>query len=184
MAIGNGTSTAPAATGELKFDDHLEQIKLLFDYTKFHIGLYTTLAGVLIAAMGSNFARDWHVCRALIGGAVFFIALAGLFGGIVASSLPYLVPRKSLALGRVDSNTDNTIYDLEIGPLTADKPESKLSFLKAKLRTYTHLEHAAFWIAIVLVLLPFAPALREPANSRTNASSVEVNGYESVKVNR
>ena len=31
-------------------DHNFEELKLLLEYTKFHIGLYSTIAGILIAA--------------------------------------------------------------------------------------------------------------------------------------
>ena len=74
--------------------EHQEQIKLLFDYTKFHIGLYTTLAGALVAALGSSFAED--VISWALGLGILLIALAGLCGGVVASSLPDLMSRSAL----------------------------------------------------------------------------------------
>jgi hypothetical protein len=129
-------------------DEQLEQVKLLFDYTKFHIGLYTTLAGVLVATLGSTFAAAWHVSRPLIGLAVVFIALAGLAGGVIASSLPYLTRRVS----------GNDLFECAIGPLWSDRTKNgKKSFLAQPLRYWTYLEHLSFWVAIVLVLLAFAP---------------------------
>src|SRR5262245_55985318 len=37
----------------------LEQLKLLFDYTKFHIGLYTTLAAAYIGWMTSDYGKKF-----------------------------------------------------------------------------------------------------------------------------
>jgi hypothetical protein len=128
-------------------EEQLEQVKLLFDYTKFHIGLYTTLAGVLVATLGSKFATHWQVCRPLIGLAVLFIALAGLAGGVIASSLPYLTRRVS----------NSNLFECEIGPLWSDRTNGKKSMLAQPLRYWTYLEHLSFWIAIVLVLIAFAP---------------------------
>jgi hypothetical protein len=65
-----------------------EQLKLLFDYTKFHIGLYTTLGGALIAGLSSQFAHDSQWCRLFIGASLISLFVAGLAAGIVAASLP------------------------------------------------------------------------------------------------
>jgi hypothetical protein len=66
-----------------------DQLKSLMDYTKFHIGLYTTLCTILIAVIGLNGLRE-QVPRML---PYFFLslicfAIAGMFGGLVGSSLP------------------------------------------------------------------------------------------------
>jgi len=47
------SSSSPALT--VKETKNIEQFKLLFDYTKFHIGLYTTLAAAYIALMASEY---------------------------------------------------------------------------------------------------------------------------------
>jgi hypothetical protein len=116
---------------------NLEQVKLLFDYTKFHIGLYSTLAGLLIAA-GGTFGSSWQVKPRLVAAAFFSIVLAGLAGGVIASSLPYLV-------GGGD------VYEKRTGPLF-------LNFVKV--RHWTYLEHLSFWCAIVLIIAAFWQPIR------------------------
>src|SRR5438067_2237476 len=103
MSNGNAQGDDPTEKA------HLEQVKLLFDYTKFHIGLYTTLASVLVAALGASFAKEWQIHRELVAAAIVLIALAGLFGGVIASSLPYISSRTSL-------RADGTLYEQPIGP--------------------------------------------------------------------
>jgi hypothetical protein len=66
-----------------------EQQKALMDYTKFHIGLYTTLCTLLVGIIGLN-AFSGHP-RALIPYLLVTLicfAIAGAFGGLVGSSLP------------------------------------------------------------------------------------------------
>jgi hypothetical protein len=66
-----------------------EQLKVLMEYTKFHIGLYTTLCTLLIGVMGLEGLKDRsapmlpYLLFALIS-----FATAGAFGGLVGSSLP------------------------------------------------------------------------------------------------
>lgn len=72
-------------------DYEFEKLKMLFDYTKFHIGLYTTIATVfsgLIAASakGENalpfrFRLPWLVA------AVLLLCVAGAAGGVLTSSM-------------------------------------------------------------------------------------------------
>jgi hypothetical protein len=152
----HGSASAP-------INHNLEQLKLLFDYTKFHIGLYTTLAAALVATLGSNSAKNWEVNRWLIAAAVVCIAFAGVFGGIVAASLPAL------------TKSDN-LWGEKTGPYGIKRVE---------VRTWTYLEHSAFWLAIILVLVAFAPAVCNGAKKGSQSpTAVEVNGYESVRVNR
>src|SRR5262245_29005751 len=66
-----------------------ERLKLLFDYTKFHIGLYSTLATLVLVALGlKNKGWDLDFVPALLWVSVFSMGLAGLAGGIIAGSVP------------------------------------------------------------------------------------------------
>ena len=50
-------------------DTELEQLKLLFDYTKFHIGLYTTIATIMAALIASNdalFKFNWNLLEPVL----------------------------------------------------------------------------------------------------------------------
>jgi len=77
------TAREDAASRALVYD----QVKTLYDYTKFHIGLYLTLGTVLAAALSAK-ESPVHLWHPAIWAAVGFIALAGMAGGIVASTLP------------------------------------------------------------------------------------------------
>jgi MFS family permease len=116
-------------------DHNLEQLKLLLEYTKFHIGLYSTIAGVLVAALATKHAETWKVRRWAIGLAVLAIVLAGLAGGIVAASLVSM------------TNTAN-FWNQPIGPYAAEW---------LTVRCWTYVEHSSFWAAIVLVIVAFWP---------------------------
>jgi hypothetical protein len=60
---------------------------VLFDYTKFHIGLYTTLTTGLLALMSlGGQTVPAHLHRPVYFTVVLF-ALAGAAGGVVASSV-------------------------------------------------------------------------------------------------
>lgn len=110
-------------------DTGLEQLKLLFDYTKFHIGLYTTVATIFVAAIASEKSLfEFH--RGLLFVAVILICLAGLAGGIIASSCAHFTSRSDL-------------WKERIGPF-------RCRCLKGEYWTY--IEHASFWAAIVAAL--------------------------------
>jgi hypothetical protein len=79
-------NAALAVGGKTVMDD---QQKALMDYTKFHIGLYTTLCTLLVGVMGLEGLKG-HATPML---PYFFwtlisFAIAGAFGGLIGSSLP------------------------------------------------------------------------------------------------
>src|SRR4051794_11522956 len=63
-----------------------EKVKLLFDYTKYHIGIYTTLGTILIGILGlhsgGNNEPKLQFCGSFIWVSIVFIAIAGVAGGI------------------------------------------------------------------------------------------------------
>lgn len=110
-----------------------EQVKLLFDYTKFHIGLYATLAAGLIALVNTAFGKSLDLQRSFVWAAVLFIALAGLAGGVIASSLPWF---QDIADFRTTL----------LGPF-------RLRIMSGEYWTY--LEHTSFWLGIGSILIAF-----------------------------
>src|SRR5947199_1948273 len=65
-----------------------DRIKLLFEYTKFHIGLYATLVAALIALAGSKFADQWQLNLQLLWSGIIGVLIAGWAGGVIAAGLP------------------------------------------------------------------------------------------------
>ena len=65
--------------------EEYDRIKLLFDYTKWRIGIYTTLGTLIITVLG--FGR-LTLCIPLLWVSFAFIGIAGLSGGLIASTLP------------------------------------------------------------------------------------------------
>jgi hypothetical protein len=66
----------------------MERLKMLFEYTKFHIGLYGTLVAALIAFAGSKFADPWQRSLPLVWVGIVAILVAGWAGGVIAGTLP------------------------------------------------------------------------------------------------
>jgi hypothetical protein len=110
-----------------------DQLKLLSDYTLFHIGLYTTLVSTLIALA--------HFRRAKVQGALYVVLVctvicfivAGAAGGVIASNIPNFSTFAS--------------YDganLEV-------------FGRATMpyRLWAHVEHGAFWVGLVIAAVGF-----------------------------
>ncbi len=84
MAISDASGKGYAAS-----DTEHEQLKLLFDYTKFHIGLYTTLVTLLIAFIKLGPGEPDLLQQISIALTVLLFVLAGACGGVVASNIPH-----------------------------------------------------------------------------------------------
>src|SRR5437868_2643545 len=84
-------------------DRDFERLKLLFDYTKFHIGLYATLAAALITLLNGDFLGTFRPEKHLMWAAIILIAAAGLAGGVIASTIP-------------QRNGAGQLYDEDAGP--------------------------------------------------------------------
>jgi hypothetical protein len=123
------TAREDAASRALVYD----QVKTLYDYTKFHIGLYLTLGTVLAAALSAK-ESPVHLWHPAIWAAVGFIALAGMAGGIVASTLPGC---RSL----------REFHEKPIGPW-------ELKLFTGK--TWTRIEHTSFWLGIIAGVISIA----------------------------
>ena len=106
----------------------MDQLKQLMDYTKFHIGMYTTLCTALIAILGLEIVRPAASdLRPYLFATLVCFAVAGMFGGLVGSGLPYF-------------KTFEEFSKAKLGPW-------KLELIPAL--WCTHLEHTAFWLRII-----------------------------------
>ena len=107
-----------------------ERLKLLYDYTKFHIGLY---AGIVAATLGisklaeSSIVILWPFCVLSVG--VLCMVLAGMCGAVVASTIPDVICTKTY-----DAFMESTIK-------------------KAKAKNWVTWEHRIFWIGVILLLI-------------------------------
>lgn len=112
-------------------DHEFEKLKLLFDYTKFHIGLYTTVATIFggLYAAGGRIPLTFN--SSLLLCSVIFLCIAGWAGGTIASSIP-------------GYSSYTTFWNASIGPM-------RLRGFKAEYWTY--IEHVAFWIAMAFAVL-------------------------------
>ncbi len=130
MAFDGGEMATSPADGNAE----LEKLKLLYDYTKFHVGIYITSDGILAALIAASdkdfplqFNRTWLIA------AVIFIAIAGFAGGVLLSSMCH---ENSLAV----------FWGKELGPFRA-------RWWRAE--KWSYLEHTAFWVAIGCALFAF-----------------------------
>jgi hypothetical protein len=132
-----------------------ERLKLLMEYTRFHIGLYITLFGVVISFM--KYKRPelnrWDIF--LVFGVICFF-LAGACGGIIGSHIP-----------------DATSFrDMErpFGPFDA-WTWGERSFLLKPYADWATWEHLFFWIGAIaigsrLVCMILTPVLQRAPASR------------------
>jgi hypothetical protein len=111
-----------------------EQVKVLFDYTKFHIGVYTTLITIIVTGLyylritqGVNFKPN----LLFIYGSMVMFGIAGLSGGIIASTLPH-------------HSSIKEFWKERIGPF-------RLRIMSGEFWTYC--EHTAFWLGVVSAVL-------------------------------
>jgi hypothetical protein len=107
-----------------------DQLKLLMDYTLFHIGLYTTLISALLALAHFSGKRTEHQLRICISLTVICFSIAGAAGGAIASNIP------------------NYSTFLEF-----DRERLKVfGFYTMPYRYWGHVEHAAFWFGFIITV--------------------------------
>lgn len=108
-------------------DEH--RLKMLMDYTKFHIGLYAVVITTLIAL--SQIGGDGKVVeehfRFPIVISLVLILLAGLCGGVIAGNLP-------------EQKKFDDFWGTNTGPWF-------FPYLPAKI--WARLEHIFFWVSVV-----------------------------------
>jgi hypothetical protein len=113
-----------------------DQLKLLSDYTLFHIGLYASLISGLTALAhfkGASFEKKLFWVLVLTVGCFL---VAGMAGGIIASNIPNY-------------------------SRFADYDQARLSvfwFESMPYRSWAHVEHIAFWGGILVAVVGFLRA--------------------------
>ena len=127
----------------------LRGLELLYDYTKFHIGVYLTLtaAYITLATSTAYWMPKIHSTFATIAVIAFVVAGAG--GGMVASNLPGCMC-KSVAK-YMETRLVISWWGLW---RRKEKPDTYGQTLTAG--TWAGIEHGAFWVGIVAAILSFA----------------------------
>ena len=117
----------------------LEQLKTLYDYTKFHIGLYgTLLAGFMaISGFASGISRTSLLGLKL---AIFLLLIAAMSGGVVASSIVDVY--QNYGVWKQDADLKR-FWTTHLGPF-------KMQLMPAKV--WWCIEHTAFWVAVLIVV--------------------------------
>jgi hypothetical protein len=145
-------SPAHAAGADLK------SLELLYDYTKFHIGVYLTLTGAYITLATAKIGDESLLPKIhpyLAGFAIFFFVLAGIGGGMVGSNIP------------TSGCTSAAQYMKQQLRLPWWHWLTKRKTFTAG--TWVSIEHGAFWLGIVLAILSFAFHRTAPEPSHSGA---------------
>jgi len=109
----------------------IEQVKLLYDYSKFHIGLYSALIVALIglAKVGGRAAIEGpgRVCVYVTAG---LFLLAAMAGGTIAST--------------ISQNSAAVVNNEEIGPFR---------FRRYTALKWAAIEHSLFWLGVGVAVI-------------------------------
>lgn len=118
-----------------------KSLERLYDYTKFHIGVYLTLTAAFITlatATGDKGNRLVPLDMDFVWPAIVAFLVAGAAGGIIATSLTEQV-----------GGSSDDFLKRDIGP------SNFKTLHRLKGRTYTQIEHGAFWVGIACAVLSF-----------------------------
>lgn len=113
-------------------DSDLEQIKMFYDLTKFHVGIYMSAIGLICGVFGSENRLLAYSPKYLFV-ALLFLLLAGYAGAILL---------KSVCSARCLSD----FWDKRIGPCEWELWPAK---------RWAYLERTCFWFGMLFTLLAF-----------------------------
>jgi hypothetical protein len=118
-----------------------KSLELLYDYTKFHIGVYLTVAGAYLTAAFATVNNKPVLPLNLyfLGPAVLFTMIAGFSGGVIVSSLT-----------QWHSGGSEDFLKSEIGPWDW----SQFRFVAS---SWTYVEHTSFWLGLIAAAASFVP---------------------------
>ena len=120
-------------------DNSANSLALLFDYTKFHIGVYLTMTSVYVALatikVNETFILKFN--ETLLWLAILFTLLAGFAGGVIISSIT-----------QIQSTKSSDFLKCRIGPWDCN-------FFHFHALRWTYIEHTSFWFALILAMLSF-----------------------------
>lgn len=143
----------------------LKGLELLFEYTKFHIGVYLTMASafITIASLKKGDSLVLELRTFPVWLAVGFFLIAGLSGGIIVSSITQCYGHlESTHLKRCASTPAFLLERL--GPW-------ELELFTG--RTWTQIEHTSFWIGLLCALASFKRPTSQSEKKEPQAVKVE-----------
>lgn len=126
-----------------------KQLSRLYDYTKFHIGLYLTLATGILAALKYKTTKNTDIDFAFPLG---LLLIAGMCGGIVASNIPNYLTYSS-ELVEVNPFIEGGESNKFIRVIPFIEGKHRLFLLDLTYSKWIRLEHTAFWLAVIYLLV-------------------------------
>lgn len=116
-----------------------KSLNLLFEYTKFHIGVYLTLSAtyITLASLKINSEFIISVNPMFLWAALSFTLLAGLAGGVIVSSIT-----------QMESIKTSDFFRCSIGPWS-------WSGLYFNAKKWTYIEHTSFWLGLGCAISSF-----------------------------
>ena len=136
----------------------MDAIRMLFDYTIFHIGIYISLGAAIIAASVLWERSDWKLKTVLV-----LLTLAGMCGGSIASNLP---DTKASDIHTLLDQHPRLIYDFVPLP---------------RYRDLVFLEHFCFWGAVGIM---FCRVLSSRKTKPVPSIERDVQSYEATLLGR
>jgi len=120
-------------------DKASKSLDLLFQYTKFHIGLYLTLSTTYIALASLELTKGefLSVNEFFLYAALIFTMLAGFAGGVIISSIT-----------QVETTKTSDFLKCSIGPWG-------FKCFRFNARKWTYIEHTSFWLGLGCAVLSF-----------------------------
>jgi hypothetical protein len=133
----------------------LKGLDLLYDYTKFHIGVYLTLASSFITVasvkLGERFALNLN--RRLVWTALAFFMLAGLAGGVIVSSIT-----QCFGVGPGQCSSSASFLKNPHGPWNGE-------WFTLSGKWWTYVEHTSFWAGLMAAAASFGLQSRTPVEA-------------------
>lgn len=157
------------------------QLKRIYDYTRFHIGLYLTLSTGILAALKYKTPKDTDNEFILPLG---FLLAAGVCGGIVGSNIPNYLTYSSeyvevkLLDGQERKNQFVRVIPFIEGVHRFYIPLKEFDISYSK---WIRLEHTAFWLAVAcLLILVMWDAESKDESEKTYKLSIKTDGMKSA----
>jgi len=117
-----------------------KSLVLLFEYTKFHIGLYLTLTAAYLGAATATISGStlFDLTEIFVIIAVVAIVLAGMCAGVIASSIT-----------QTKSRSTEEFLKTQIGP-------TGLTHFNNHAGWWVCWEHRLFWVGLISAVVSFA----------------------------
>jgi hypothetical protein len=144
MKEGEMATKTPRAQKPRPVTMEIEQVKQIYDYTKFHIGLYFTLLTGLVALVTLSKKQNFEQSGKVLLAIILLLLVGGVAGALVASRIVYGPWTKEC-------------FDLQASGFWRkwEKQLTRNSWWSWA-DVCLVIEHYAFWIALFVAIITFA----------------------------